>query len=102
MRVRKSKRKYLFMIKSLINTMIKLFPVELIPNIRPKTKEGKTFNKAMLKCIEGANVNAQSVDLRNFMAFMEITRKAGLYLMENDSYYRQYVKLFLDKIKEKD
>lgn len=70
------KNKYLFMIKSLINTMVKLFPVELIPNIRPKTKEGKAFNKAMLKCIKGANVNAQTADLRNFMAFMEIVRTA--------------------------
>lgn len=95
------KDKYLFMIKSLINTIIKLFPVELIPNIRPKTEEGKAFNRAMLKCIEGANVNAQTADLRNFMAFMEIVRTAGLFLMEKDSYYRQYVKLFLDAIRER-
>ena len=94
------KEKYLFTIKTLINTVIRLFPIELIPNLKAKTKEGQMFNRAMYKCIEWANVNVQTADLRNFMSFMEIVRKAGLYLMEKDGYYRQYVTLCFDEIKQ--
>ena len=92
--------KYLFMIKTMILRIIKIFPVELIPNVKPRRKEGKMFDKALHRCIQHANVNVNvtDADLCNFMDFMETMRKVGLYLMENDSFYRNYVKLFFDEI----
>lgn len=84
----------LWMIKSLINRIVRLFPTKLIPNIKPKTMTGKRFNSAMFKIIENANVNRNHEDLENFLEFAEALRRVGLYLIENDSFYRNYLELF--------
>lgn len=90
------KKKYLWMIKSLINRLVRLFPVEAIPNVKPKTVEGSYFNERMLRVIETANVNRNGQDLENFLEFAEMLRRVGLYLIENDSFYRRYATLFLN------
>ena len=87
----------LFTIKTVLRRLLDLFPLNNVPNINPTSKEGILFNKIMHEIIENAELNHP--DPANFLPITEALRKIMLYLMEKDGYYRKYVAMFFDKVK---
>lgn len=91
------------MIKSLINVLIRDFPTELIPFPKAKTFEGRAFDDLMKKLISHANqAFPRHADRTNFMELLKMIHASGLYLIENDSFYRTYVRLALEHLKKEE
>lgn len=87
----------LFMCKTMINNLITLFPLGSLPETDPTSEEAILFNKAIKTVMYNAEVN--QVDPEHFIKFCEAFRKTLLFLMEQDGYYRKYVKMFFDIVK---
>lgn len=87
----------LFTIKTVLRRLIDLFPLNSVPAIHPTSKEGILFNKIMKETMRNAELNHP--DPANFLTITEALRKIMLYLMEKDGYYRNYVTMFFDKVK---